>query len=403
MLDYVIDGEWGLRVADDYAEIESIRAAWSQLQGHQESLHPNGDMDRFISLVRPHPEAEAPFVLVLSRKGQPTAILGGYQGNLHLPLKFGYKTLLHQNLRTVSFVYGAALGSLSGEVCSVLLKGLRRLEGRLGIDLFLFNHLNVEGNLYRAIRAETPFWRRGSFPRIDLHWQMETPQSVDGFYLSLSKKHRSNIKRDLRKLEQSHGLRVGRYDTEVLLDEGIRLATGISKKTYQYSLGSGFVDDEWTRSHLSLSVRRGWLRLYVMFLEDQPAAFQLGLHHQHTFFLEMCGYDPAWKKLGIGTALFVKVFENLCGDPGLSLIDFGFGDASYKMSFGTRHWSEATSHLFAARPYPVRVNLLHSGLQGIARAAQAVVRKVGLEARIKRRWRDRLQSSDDPSDCQDER
>ena len=93
---------------------------------------------------------------------------------------------------------------------------------------------------------------------------------------------------------------------------------------------------------------RGWLRFHILFIDNNPAAFQIGIQHQRTYYPEHRGFDSDWKNLCIGTTLFMKVFEELCADPEVDLIDFNPGDADYKLLFADdQQCPEATVYLFA--------------------------------------------------------
>ena len=104
------------------------------------------------------------------------------------------------------------------------------------------------------------------------------------------------------------------------------------------------------------------------------------------------GYDPSLRNRNPGTALFLKVLESLCHDTSIDSIDFYFGDAEYKNRYGTESWSEASVHVFAPRLRPILINTLRSSLMMVDAGLGQFMKKIGLEAWLKRRWRDRLQA-----------
>jgi hypothetical protein len=71
-------------------------------------------------------------------------------------------------------------------------------------------------------------------------------------------------------------------------------------------------------------------------------------------------------------------------------IDFGFGDADYKSTFGDESWLEEDVAVFEPRPKAVAINLGLSGLRGTVRTAQSVVTWTGQLPAARRRWRARL-------------
>ena len=132
-----------------------------------------------------------------------------------------------------------------------------------------------------------------------------------------------------------------------------------------------------------------------MFLEGEPCAFQYGVIYRGSYFLEQIGFDPKWKDLNVGTVLFLEALQDLCTDSGgAEVIDFGFGEADYKRSYGDKCWTDASFYLFAPRVRPILANLIFSGTTGLSTGLAHVLEKTGAVGWIKRRWRDRLRQKE---------
>jgi hypothetical protein len=130
--------------------------------------------------------------------------------------------------------------------------------------------------------------------------------------------------------------------------------------------------------------------MHILFIDKEPCAFQLGLQYHKTYLLRKIGFNPEWKKYGIGSTLFLKVLENLCRDPAVEYMDFGPGDSDYKKSFGDECWDEAMVYIFAPRFYPVCVNLLHSLTAAMRMSISYLARKTGFQGWLKRWWHNLL-------------
>jgi hypothetical protein len=72
--------------------------------------------------------------------------------------------------------------------------------------------------------------------------------------------------------------------------------------------------------------------------------------------------------------------------------DFGFGGARYKSDYGNKHWHEASLYIFAPRFRAVCVNLLYSAVGGLSLGLNYLTDRAGFTRRLKRRWRNLLQS-----------
>jgi hypothetical protein len=235
-----------------------------------------------------------------------------------------------------------------------------------------------------------PFLSLGYSPRIDGHWKMEMPKCIDVFYEKKSSKERQTLRRKIRKIEKSHQVYMKTYSDAESLEEGIAAAASISSKTYQYVLDYGFLDNPQMRSYLLFAARRGWLRIYILYINNEAAAFEWGIKYGSTFFLRTLGFDPKWRDWSVGTVLFLKVLEALCEEGNINYMDFGFGDAEYKKIYGDMRTDTRSLSIFANRFYPRILNVIHQVTVGVWIAATFVANKLGIERKLKRIWRDRL-------------
>jgi hypothetical protein len=263
------------------------------------------------------------------------------------------------------------------------------------VDIIFFNHLKTDSSLYHYARKMPSFICQGHLLKREPHWVMEIPKSMDDFYQARTHGHRHNLRRHIRKLEKQYPSQVNMitYCREDQLDKAIKAASGISVKTYQYAIGSGFTDNPLVRNMLNIAARKNWLQFSVLSVDGQPCAFQYRTHYGANYFLEQRGFDPKWKKFGVGTVLFVKILENICSNAEPGLLDFGFGDAEHKRSYGTRCWEEASVYIFAPRFRPLAVNLLQSISRGASLGCGAILNKMGFLTYSKRKWRNLLQRS----------
>jgi len=385
-------GEVRVQVAKTVDEVESIRPEWQAIQADAENPEVNADIDRYLSFFGQHGKTARPHVFLARRNSDALAMVVGRIETRPIEFKVGYKTLLAPRLRFLTIIYGGVLGSLSGDLCSLLAGELQKaLQNRVA-DAVFFNRLSVDSPLHELVRT-VPMWCcRDLLPKRELHWSMAVPDNIEAFYAARSKKHRANLKRNLRKLESQfpNQVNVVTYHAPDELDEAIQAICAISPKTYQQGLGHGFDDSERTRHMLRVMAEKGWLRLSVLYVAGEPSAYQIGLTYGKTYKLEQIGFDPEWGYLNVGTVLFLRVLEMLCRHPSVDTFDFGFGNAEYKQRYGDRHWDEVSTYIFAPRPYPVFVNALRALTTALSAVARTAFDRVGMSGRLKRYWRRRL-------------
>lgn len=210
----------------------------------------------------------------------------------------------------------------------------------------------------------------------------------DDYLKSLGKITRKDLRRTRRKVLSTLGgeleTRVFRTPTEV--EPFLSEATVISNKTYQWNLyGAGLQDKERVSRRMKATAEKGWFRSYILYAENQPAAFQVGHPYRGTYYAWETGYDPRWSKLQIGTFLLTEIFLDLTGIPeAVSRFDFLHGDDLHKSRLSNTARVEQDYYLFprgvrgAMLAYPLKASLKLSG------AMAQMVDRFGLKQGIKR-------------------
>lgn len=393
---------WKNIVARDFDQIEAIRPVWKQFQSDEPQPIINADIDHYIAVLESLTETVQPYVMVLYHDSKPQAMIIGRLEKQQIACRIGYKAILKPSMRSLSIVYGGVLGQPTNEACAIMVRELMNTLSLGQADVVHFNHLRTDSPMYQLARRTPGVLSRGHFPKVEPHWSMSIPESMDDFYAARSKKHRKHLKQYVRKLENKYPgqVKMVTYNREDEVEEVIRAASHISIKTYQHALTrSSRINDVRRKNLLTAAAINGWFRAYILFVGNQPCSFRLALHYGRSYFADGIGFDPEWRQFRVGTVLFLKVLENLCRDHTVENYDFGFGDAEYKRSYGTNQWKEASLYIFAPRFYPVLVNMLQSSMLGLSLGIEYVLNKTGITSWIKRHWRNCLQAKNPKSKC----
>lgn len=370
-------------VARSVEEVERLRPAWEALRPRTLDAH----VDVLLAVLRSRAEAERPHVVVAERDGEPVAMLVARLEDRLAEARFGYATLHRARLRCLTVVHGGlagrpdALAEAEPLLVAELLRALREGEA----DAAFFHKLALGSSLHEHAVRLAPGRRRQRFLAVDRHWTRALPATYDELMATLPR--RKMLERYARKLAKDLGdrLTVERYRSPEDLDRVLSDLETVARHTYQRGLDAGF-NAEHDRELVRAGLRGGWFNAWVLYVDGEPRAFEHGDIHEGVYFLGGKGYDPEWAQRRVGNFVGLRVLRDLCEDPDVGSIDFGFGDAEYKRELGDHSWDEADLTLYAPGARATAVNALHSAVVGADRLAR---RTVGAEraAQVKRRWR----------------
>jgi CelD/BcsL family acetyltransferase involved in cellulose biosynthesis len=380
-----VAGNVTVQAARTVERVEELRPVWQSLEGQRFT----SDIDVFLTVVRHAPGVVRPHVVVFEQAGDPVSLVAGRLEDVTLPARLGYVGI-SPRLRMLTVAYGGVLGEHPDP--AGLLDGLRESLEDERFDLVRLRMLTVGSPLHSAAREHTGVLRRRRFERALLHWRCAVPDSLDEFMAMRSKERRRHIRRYQRRLEEAFPgeVEVRRFTDRADLDRLFADSERVQKRTYQRTLGVGFADDELTKELTGLAMDQGWFQGVVLYLRGEPAAFWHGSAYRGTFGTSVTGYDPALAEHRPGTYLFMKLVEGLCADDGVHTLDFGFGDAEYKRSFGDASVLEEDAVVFEPRPRPLAVNAAESALLGTATLARSMLARGGGVEKARRAWRRRL-------------
>lgn len=364
--------------------LESAQPLWEQWQ-----THPNADFDFFSTVVKSRTNVVDPVVLVIFKNDIPVALAAGRLEKVPLPVSFGYLKVSNSEILQLTIIYGGLMGAWDEPGATVLIRHLRRMMRQKHIDAVYCSAMSHDHPVYTAANRIVPFYLRDSILKNNLHWWSDHPASYDAFLKKINSKHRTQLRSKERKLAEygSGPVETKIFSTPEEAPLFSAIAEKIARTTYLRGLGEGFYNSDEMRNRLDLAARKGWMRGYVLYANEQPCAFWLGTLYNHVFYLEYTGFDSAFKDFAAGQILFMKMVEHLCSAGNISGMDFGFGDAAYKQRYGDRNWEESDLYLFAAAPGMLLANTMRKSAALLRRTAEKALQRFDLLKMIKKQWR----------------
>jgi CelD/BcsL family acetyltransferase involved in cellulose biosynthesis len=225
------------------------------------------------------------------------------------------------------------------------------------------------------------------------HYYIELAgSSFDAYLRRLSRHHRHEIQRKLRRYLQVSGgpIEFRVYSSPQDAREFYTLGRALSGKTYQDRLlGRGLPDTDAFRAELDGHAARGTLRGYLLFHREQPIAFGYCTALGDCLRFLFTGYDPRYASWSPGIVLVHEMLRSITGEELFDVLDFGSGEAQYKRMFATG--SRLCATVFFLRPTPshlIKV-LAHRGCIAASDGCTAAAERLGFKARLKRLLRAR--------------
>ena len=203
----------------------------------------------------------------------------------------------------------------------------------------------------------------------------------DEYESGLRRKFRSELRRRRRRLEEE-----GRVTLEVsdgterldkLLEEGFRVEGAGWKGDYGTSINSHPATRRFYTDVAHWAAERGWLRLAFLRLNGRALAFDYCLEYNGTHYLLKTGYDPAYRKLGLGMIIRYLMLARAFSE-GLATYNFlGVGsDCEHEWK---REWTDRQQERLFLRMFASTV--LGSLDQAVSVSGQAARERAGRFAR----------------------
>lgn len=193
-------------------------------------------------------------------------------------------------------------------------------------DLLLAEHVRPQQPWASRVGASVA--RRASFPVLAFNGR-----SWEELLAQRSRNFRDQARRRERRLGRAHELRY-RLSDEQHLDRDMRALFRLHESRWRRE-ASGSLAGQRQHFHLDfsrLALDRGWLRLWVMELDQRPVAVWYGFRYAGVEWYYQAGWDPAFAAASVGFVLLTHTIRAAMQD-GASAYWFLRGGEAYKARF----------------------------------------------------------------------
>jgi CelD/BcsL family acetyltransferase involved in cellulose biosynthesis len=363
------------RVVGMGAELEALAPQWpSLLLDSPEDLLGLGPTNALVwmtALAESRPTAAAARVLLLERSG----VLQGA-----LPVVRHSRGLLGVRMSAITELYGGRNGPLlrdtTPELAMALLKHLRMAEPRwVSLKLTVVKDSPNADALLQACR------------RLGLVW-LEVPvaptafvrllDSTTSFLAGVSRSLQRNLRQSLRLANERGSLSWCEFDQPQDAEALMALMMDIESRSWKHEAGTSVTlhpeQEAFYRALAPRALREGMLHALVLYLNDVPVSYQLGIRHGAVYLCLKNSMRDDMKDLRPSHLLKMELFERLRAR-GVRTVDLGGVVESHKLV-----WAEET-------PQYERVTLVihRAGLRGrlllAARRLRSGLRQRGIQVK----------------------
>jgi len=179
--------------------------------------------------------------------------------------------------------------------------------------------------------------------------------SLDGhtwesYLATLGSEHRYGFKRKWKRLQQDFAVRLEEVATEEQCRDAVSLVIRLHNLRWQdRERSEAFCSEALTKFHrewAELARTRGWLRLFVLRLNENPVACIYGFYYRRIFYFYQSGFDPAFANYSVGLVTMGLAIKNAV-EEGAREFDLLHGNERYKS-----HWSRNSRDLGRLELYP---------------------------------------------------
>ena len=192
----------------------------------------------------------------------------------------------------------------------------------------------------------------------------------DSYLATLGASHRANVRRRLRALEQKFDVRFERVTGDSDRRDALERLTHYHERRFD-SRGTAFRTTSLRAFHEEVTRRfldRGWLRMFVLRVNDATAAVMYGFLYNRTFYFYQHGFDDSYQQYSIGLVLMALSIRTAL-EEGAAEFDMLWGTEPYKFL-----WARNTRELHNVHLFPPHLGgRIHRGLFDARRRLSAFI------------------------------
>lgn len=329
-------------------------------------------------------------LLVIKNSDEIIAIIPFYIRRNKFPIKFALFNLFSFKVNMLNF-FGEGYSYRSDDDLPVVHKILsKRLKSINQFDLGMINALPANSLLLSYFQGEknNDIVLKPLSQKLDVVRYINFPESWDDYLLSMKRKRRYNLKRNIKIIKEhcEDDLVLKCFKTEDAVEPFFVQMDEIYKNTWQSSaFGSKSRMTELEINQNKSLAKLGCFKSYILQASQSPIAFIRGYLFKGKYYYEEIGYKQDWAKFNPGSVLNFLMLEHLMGDEtSVRELNFGYGENVYKQVFSNGAYKATNVYLFRKRSKGHLIFLVQKSLDYIYVVIRKGIVKLNLDVVVRR-------------------
>jgi len=360
-----------------YSGLSSLPLVYSDLfeQGSHESIFLSYPWFKNFeeTIVGPQERVMIYGVEECEGQGHPVAALVLWQGHSHT----GENFFEARQIESLANYYTSYFGPLLSKTLTNHDEAIEALTHALFEDRHQWDIVNLS-----SLDPQSPFFRSmvKSFQSLGLvvqtyfcfgNWYLDVAgRNYGEYFQGLPKVLRKNIPYETRKLQRTYRVKLD------ILRNGAELESGLHsyEKIYNNSWRNPEPYPEFIRGWVMLAAGKEWLRLGLLYLNEEAVAAQLWFVHNGIASIYKICYDEKVSHLSVGKILTAHLIQHVIEEDNIVEIDYMSGDDSYKsdwMSHRRERWGIRVFNTHSVKGTMQAIR--HVGGRGVKRAATKIL------------------------------
>jgi hypothetical protein len=328
---------YALKIFTRLEELDSLRIFWLAFTKDREGpIWMDADLEYFKFQISEGILDGDPLVFALYDDQKPVLIACGKIDTVNISPYLGayFRLGFIKSKKKCYYIFPyAILGNLnSEETVRNFIKSIIPLLKKNNVDYVHFSLIPEESDIAKYLLKFPNVLMKDHVPSFEDHYILKIPEDFETFLSTRNTNSRQKFRRLIRRLENdsTKNLVFKIFTDEKDMELFFLHAEQIAQKSQLRALNVGFRATPVELKKKKWLAANGYFRGYILYLNDTPSSFLIGINYNRNFYLEYTAIRIEYEKYQLGTYLYLKIIDDIIKTGFADRIDYTHGSQLYK-------------------------------------------------------------------------